>query len=29
MTNLHLGLLQKMGAEADQIGASIGEIVNI
>jgi hypothetical protein len=29
MTNLHLGLLQKMGVPTDQIGDSTGKIVNI
>jgi len=29
MTNLHLGLLQKMGVPSDQIGDSTGKIVNI
>ena len=29
MTNLHLGLLQKMGVDADQIGDSTGKLINI
>ena len=29
MTNLHLGLLQKMGVDADQIGDSTSKIVNL